>query len=322
LAQLGSNARSMSQVAGFRALSQSAFALLDVKASKLAVKVHQNCDWPRLDLASSTWHQLGHLGFMLHACRAWLHRQLSLLVSRQALSVLISVVDHTGTQRRTPQQRPRSGRALSTRGASSRPTPARLLTGHCRGRVKGGRRPRCRGSKSKKFCKKRRKLRGPTPKLGFGTDATRRTQCERCDRGQHTKCRRLRTCFARSPPGVNRREIARRSKRDAKKATATAQLEATTQVMVNLSLNPTGGPNGSTASFLQLTELALAAASVLLADTDDEEGEDEGEDEGDDAHYPPDAAPGPSGGRREEEDGSGGPGGGGLGLGGLELAVF
>jgi len=84
------------------------------------------------------------------------------------------------------------------------------------------------------------------------------------------------------------------------------------------------GPNGSTASFLQLTELALAAASVLLADTDDEEGEDEGEgeDEDDDAHYPPDWAPGPCGGRREEEDGSGGPGGGGLGPGGLELAVF
>ena len=156
--------------------------------------------------------------------------------------------------------------------------------------VKGGRRPRCRGSKSKKHCKTRRKLRGPTSKLGFGTDARRRTQCERCDQGQHTKCRRLRTCFARSPPGVNRRQIgtrnrspdhprspralltpagrgcaARRSKRDAKKATATAQLEATTQVMVNLSLNPTGGPNGSTASFLQLTELALAATSVLLA---------------------------------------------------------
>ena len=46
-----------------------------------------------------------------------------------------------------------------------------------------------------------------------------------------------------------------------------------------------------------------------MADTDDDEGEDEGEDEGgDDAHYPPDAAPGPCGGRREEEDGSGGPG--------------
>ena len=158
--------------------------------------------------------------------------------------------------------------------------------------VKGGRRPRCRGSKSKKFCKKRRKLRGPTPKLGFGTDATRRTQCERCDRGQHTKCRRLRTCFARSPPGVNRREIgtrnrspdhprlpralltpagrgcaarqARRAKRaHGKKATATAHLEATTQVLLG---PPVGeGPNGSTASFLQLTELALAAASVLLA---------------------------------------------------------
>ena len=63
-------------------LSQSASALLDVKASNLAVKVHQNCAGPRLDLPSSTWQQLGHLGFMLHACRAWLHRQLSLLVSR------------------------------------------------------------------------------------------------------------------------------------------------------------------------------------------------------------------------------------------------
>ena len=161
---------------------------------------------------------------------------------------------------------------------------------HSRG-VKGGRRPRCRGSKSKKFCKKRRKLRGPTPKLGFGTDATRRTQCERCDRDQHTKCRRLPgTCFARSPPGVNRREIgtrnrspdprsprvltpagrgcaarqARRAKRaHGKKATATAHLEATTQVLLG---PPVGeGPNGSLASFLQLTELALAAASVLLA---------------------------------------------------------
>jgi len=63
-------------------LSQSASALLDVKASNLAVKVHQNCAGPRLDLPSSTWQQLGHLGFMLHACRAWLHRQVSLLVSR------------------------------------------------------------------------------------------------------------------------------------------------------------------------------------------------------------------------------------------------
>ena len=54
-------------------LSQSASALLDVKASNLAVKVNQDCAWRRLDLASSTWQQLGHLGFMLHACRAWLH---------------------------------------------------------------------------------------------------------------------------------------------------------------------------------------------------------------------------------------------------------
>ena len=38
--------------------------LLDVKASNLAVKVHQNGALPRLDLASSTWQQLGHLDFM------------------------------------------------------------------------------------------------------------------------------------------------------------------------------------------------------------------------------------------------------------------
>jgi len=124
----------------------------------------------------------------------------------------------------------------------------------------------------------------------------------------------------RRPESTGARFHARHKRTHGKKATATAHLEATTQVLLG---PPVGeGPNGSLASFLQLTELALAAASVLLADTGDEEGEDEGEDEGDDAHYPPDAAPGPSGGRREEEDGSGGPGGGGLGPGGLELAVF
>ena len=62
-------------------LSQSASALLNVKAFNLGIKVHQNCALPRVDLPSSTWQQPGHLGFMLHACREWLHRQVPLLVS-------------------------------------------------------------------------------------------------------------------------------------------------------------------------------------------------------------------------------------------------
>ena len=62
-------------------LSQSASALLNVKAFNLSIKVNQNCALPTVDLPSSTWQQLGHLGFMLHACRAWLHRQVPLLVS-------------------------------------------------------------------------------------------------------------------------------------------------------------------------------------------------------------------------------------------------
>ena len=49
-------------------LSQSASALLNVKAFNLSIKVHQNCALPRVDLPSSTWQQLGRLGlgFMLH----------------------------------------------------------------------------------------------------------------------------------------------------------------------------------------------------------------------------------------------------------------
>ena len=62
-------------------LSQSASALVNVKAFNLSIKVHQNCALPRVDLPSSTWQQLGRLGFMLHACRAWLHRKVPLLVS-------------------------------------------------------------------------------------------------------------------------------------------------------------------------------------------------------------------------------------------------
>ena len=54
-----------------------------------------------------------------------------------------------------------------------------------------------------------------------------------------------------------------RAKKTAKKATATAQLLATTEELANLNLNPTA-PQGSMSSFLQLTQLALAATNVLL----------------------------------------------------------
>ena len=106
--------------------------------------------------------------------------------------------------------------------------------------------------------------------------------------------------------------------------------------MANLSLNP-AAPNGSLASFVQLTQLALAAINVLLggahppqpppftpphtfaltlrscvADTDDEE--DEGE--GDWARTrtrrttrPTRPRPRQAGRHEEEEDGTGGPGG-------------
>ena len=156
------------------------------------------------------------------------------------------------------------------------------------GNKKGGR-SRCRGSKNKKYCKTRRKLRGPTPKLGFGPGALRRTQCLRCDRDQHTRCSRLPTCIQRrASPGFNKREqrtpgdrpplalradprLARmrrtsdqaRQQDGQEEATATAQLLATTEELANLNLNPKA-PQGSMPSFLQLTQLALAATNVLL----------------------------------------------------------
>jgi hypothetical protein len=62
-------------------LSQSAPALLNVKAFNLSIKVHQNGASADNQLPSSTLEQLVHLSFMLHAYREWLHRQVSLLVS-------------------------------------------------------------------------------------------------------------------------------------------------------------------------------------------------------------------------------------------------
>ena len=62
-------------------LSQSASALLNVKAFNLSIKVHQKGALPTLDLPSCTLQQLVHLSFMLDACREWLHRQVPLLMS-------------------------------------------------------------------------------------------------------------------------------------------------------------------------------------------------------------------------------------------------
>ena len=56
-----------------------------------------------------------------------------------------------------------------------------------------------RGSRNKKFCQKRRQLRGPAQLLGFYEFVP--SQCPRCDHGQHRRCLWLSTCFARRPPG-------------------------------------------------------------------------------------------------------------------------
>ena len=60
-------------------LSQSASALLNVKVCNLSIKVHQDGASADSLLPSSTLQQLLHLSFMLHACREWLYRQVSLL---------------------------------------------------------------------------------------------------------------------------------------------------------------------------------------------------------------------------------------------------
>ena len=60
-------------------LSQSASALLNVKVCNCGTEVHQNGASADTLLPSSILQQLVHLSFMLHACREWLYRQVSLL---------------------------------------------------------------------------------------------------------------------------------------------------------------------------------------------------------------------------------------------------
>ena len=60
-------------------LSQSASALLNVKVCNCGNEVHQNGASADTRLPSSILQQLVHLSFMLHACREWLYRQVSLL---------------------------------------------------------------------------------------------------------------------------------------------------------------------------------------------------------------------------------------------------
>ena len=156
------------------------------------------------------------------------------------------------------------------------------------GNKKGGR-SRCRGSKNKKYCKTRRKLRGPTPKLAAsgqapcvgpsasGAIATSIPDAAGSRRASNAGRRPASTSASnvrratdpRSPcaltpawRGCAGRQI-KRANKTAKKATATAQLLATTEELANLNLNPKA-PQGSMPSFLQLTQLALAATNVLL----------------------------------------------------------
>ena len=60
-------------------LSQSASALLNVKVCNCGNEVHQNGASADTLLPSSILQQLVHLSSMLHACREWLYRQVSLL---------------------------------------------------------------------------------------------------------------------------------------------------------------------------------------------------------------------------------------------------
>ena len=60
-------------------LSQSASALLNVKVCNCGNEVHQNGASADTLLPSSILQQLVHLSLMLHACREWLYRQVSLL---------------------------------------------------------------------------------------------------------------------------------------------------------------------------------------------------------------------------------------------------
>ena len=60
----------------------------------------------------------------------------------------------------------------------------------------------------RKHCKQRRQHGGINERLGASWELTARQDCERCDRGQHVRCRRLPHCFARerSPRGINKRQ--------------------------------------------------------------------------------------------------------------------
>ena len=60
-------------------LSQSASALLNVKVCNCGNEVLQNGASADTRLPSSILQQLVHLSLMLHACREWLYRQVSLL---------------------------------------------------------------------------------------------------------------------------------------------------------------------------------------------------------------------------------------------------
>ena len=70
-------------------------------------------------------------------------------------------------------------------------------------------------SKFTKFCRRRAQLLGTNVRRGSPFDGRRPSQCLRCDRGQHRRCARLPTCWARfrSPNGIRRRDLNRAAQR-------------------------------------------------------------------------------------------------------------
>ena len=70
----------------------------------------------------------------------------------------------------------------------------------------------------RKFCKQKRAAAGVNPTLGASWNTSIVVQCERCDRGQKRRCRRLAHCTTRkhSPRGTRKRDIGTRAKSSAR----------------------------------------------------------------------------------------------------------
>ena len=95
-------------------LSQSASALLNVKVCNCGNEVLQNGASADTRLPSSILQQLVHLSLMLHACREWLYRQVSLLggcpAAQQRAFCVSAEPRHDGNDGRRWQLQRRRGR--------------------------------------------------------------------------------------------------------------------------------------------------------------------------------------------------------------------